>query len=551
MEGYCLVYEPASIVWHRHRRDRQKLAAQLENNGIGFYSHLVRSFRAYTNERISIVLFGAWWFYHWSLRRLLISIISPGRFPRDLIIKELLGSLKGIFRYMKSLNQAQIIDRDLYSFYLNWEKEVNSSAKTDETNIAVYDISKSVFPIDTGNFKVNLILVKKNEEIIDQISIENNYQEISPFRLIEQIAEKIHIKILNNFANGLLCEEIILNELEEYFVYKYKKSVPRKFSVSIVIATYERPMELKECLKSLKKIKLPNNINIIVVDNHPKAEVLSKVRREFPEVIFIKEERKGLSYARNKGILECKSDIVICIDDDVEVTQNWFKIITNPFLDENVMAVTGNIMPFELKNRAENLFELYGGLGRGFKKKYYDIEWFSSFSPQAVPTWEIGATANAAFRTSIFNVAEIGMFNESLGAGAPTGCSEDTYIFYKILKAGFSIEYEPNALVWHKHRKERRALKKQLYNYSKGHVAYNLLTFLNDKDYRGLFRIIIELPLAHILRILKRLIGKSRYPISYVLIEVLGNLIGPFSLFKSIVRVKKLGETQTYDNVLR
>ena len=65
------------------------------------------------------------------------------------------------------------------------------------------------------------------------------------------------------------------------------------------------------------------------------------------------------------------------------------------------------------------------------------------------------------------------------------GCSEDTYLFYKILKAAIRSSYEPAAYVWHKHRRDLAALRRQLYNYSKGHVAYQLTTLLRDHDRRA------------------------------------------------------------------
>jgi GT2 family glycosyltransferase len=546
MEGYCLVYEPRAIVWHRHRRDRDKLEVQLENNGIGFYSHLVRCFLAYPTERISIAYFGVWWFFYWSIRRLIISIVSPSLFPRDLIIKELFGSIKGLFRYKKSFKKAQTIDSELYSYYLRKEEVKNNFNKVSEIHTSDFDLTRGIFPLQTEKFRKNIILVKRNNEILGQVVIENNYQRISQIRLIESIADKINIKLFYNDAEYHYLKKISQKKVNDFFVNKYNSLLNRTLSVSIVIATYDRPKQLRECLITLMKIKSENNIKIIVVDNHPSSEKTSKVILEFPNVSFIKEERQGLSYARNKGFLECESDIAICLDDDVEISEDWLENILKPFEDENVMAVTGNIYPFELKTRAQNLFEIYGGLGKGFKKKFYDIDWFTFSRFSAAPTWKIGATANAAFRTAIFKLTNIGLLDESLGAGTPTGCSEDTYMFYKILKAEFSIVYEPKAYVWHKHRQEIKTFKKQLYNYSKGHVAYNLLTFINDNDYRGLFRIFVELPLAHLYRFIKRIIRKSDYPISFILIEIFGNLLGPFSLIKSKKRVKKLGASREY-----
>jgi GT2 family glycosyltransferase len=90
------------------------------------------------------------------------------------------------------------------------------------------------------------------------------------------------------------------------------------------------------------------------------------------------------------------------------------------------------------------------------------------------------------------------MMDEALGVGTPAGCSEDAYLFYKILKAGYTLCYEPEAYVWHKHRREMTALRRQLYGYSKGHVAYHLTILIRDRDLRALLRLALRLPKAHI-----------------------------------------------------
>jgi hypothetical protein len=42
-----------------------------------------------------------------------------------------------------------------------------------------------------------------------------------------------------------------------------------------------------------------------------------------------------------------------------------------------------------------------------------------------------------------------------------------------------------------------KAFRRQIYNYSKGHVAYHLITLFRDRDLRALVRIFIELPRYH------------------------------------------------------
>jgi len=185
-------------------------------------------------------------------------------------------------------------------------------------------------------------------------------------------------------------------------------------------------------------------------------------------------------------------------------------------------------------------------LGRGFKRVEANKKWFKSFKRRSVPTWKLGACANAAFRATIFKHPQIGMFNEILGAGTPTGCSEDSYLLYKILKAGYVAIYEPTSFVWHKHRQSMKSFRRQIYNYSKGHVAHHLITLFHDNDLRGLFRIMVELPLTNIKRIKRSFRSKSNYPMSMVFLEIFGNFVGPWALLRSWIRVKKQERSSPY-----
>ncbi len=316
--------------------------------------------------------------------------------------------------------------------------------------------------------------------------------------------------------------------------------------VSIVIATYDRPQDLKECLSSLLAQRSPRPVEIIVVDNHPASGLTPPMVAEFPGVKLVSELRKGLSYARNAGIAVSSGDIIITVDDDAVMPPDWLEKVVAPFNRAEVMTVTGNVLPLELETKAQHLFEVYGGLGRGFERREFDRAWFDSCGRRAVPTWLLGATANAAFRASVFGDRNIGLMDEVLGAGTPTGCSEDTYVFYKVLKAGYVIVYEPAAYVFHKHRREMGALRRQIYSYSKGHVAYHLMTLLHHRDLRALVRLFFELPQTYYRRIKQRILGGGAYPLSLIIVEMVGNLAGPWALLKSRRKVRRNGRSNPY-----
>ncbi|MEX2662618.1 MAG: glycosyltransferase [Vicinamibacterales bacterium] len=310
--------------------------------------------------------------------------------------------------------------------------------------------------------------------------------------------------------------------------------------VSIIVPTCDRPDDLRRCLASLVAQRTRHDVEIVVVDNRPSCDAARSVAGQFPSVRLVTESRPGLSFARNTGIARASGTIIVATDDDVVAPETWIETLVEPFARPDVMAVTGHVLPLELETEAQCRFEAYGGLGKGFQPFEVNGDWFRN-RRTAVPTWLIGATANAAFRAAIFADPDIGLMDEALGAGTPTGCSEDTYVFYRILKAGHTIAYEPSAYVWHRHRASMESLRSQIYAYSKGHVAYHLMTWLADGDRRALVRLFYSLPKTYARRAWQRIRRHSDYPLSLILLEVLGNLAGPYALWRSKRRARRLG----------
>jgi GT2 family glycosyltransferase len=388
---------------------------------------------------------------------------------------------------------------------------------------------------------------------VGYVEIQNTYQEISAFRLLDEVCQSFGVKVLAqvwNSSEEATWAAVITGLRQRYTPHTPTSVLPAgseqlsvEIPVSIVVATCDRPHDLRNCLRCLTNQISPRSLEIIVVDNHPDSGKTAPIVAEFPTVRLIQEARRGLSYARNAGITASRGAIIVATDDDVTMPPHWLEALVAPFNRPDVMAVTGNILPAELETSAQLLFEEYGGLGRGFIPCAVNGNWFEACPYRTVPTWDLGATANAAFRATLFREAAIGLLDEALGVGTPTGCSEDTYVFYKVLKKGYTILYQPTAYVWHTHRREMKALRHQIYSYSKGHVAYHLTTLIQDRDLRVFARLLVGLPLVHLSRIYMRLRGWSQYPISFTLLEIWGNLVGPWALWRSRQRVKRKGRS--------
>jgi GT2 family glycosyltransferase len=396
--------------------------------------------------------------------------------------------------------------------------------------IRMIDVAEGLRPIeDVADYPRTRIFVFQSATLIGSVDVWNQNGPISVPRLRQAI------------ANGLtwpFMRRALAQDLES----GGPAAIPASPSASIVIPTCNRPDDLRRCLSSLRGQRYNGRVEIIVIDNRPGSGVTPAVLREFPEVRLIEERRPGLSYARNAGFVAATCDIAVAIDDDVTVPRGWLARLVAPFSDAAVTCVTGNVLPVALDTESQCRFEAYGGLGKGFDRMEADEGWFRSFRA-SVPTWRLGATANAAFRRSIFADPRIGLLDEALGAGMPTGCSEDTYLFYKILKSGGTIVYEPTAWVWHRHRVDADSLRRQIVSYSKGHVAYQLTTLLRDGDRRALVRLFYSLPKIYAVRAWQRLGGESEYPLSLIAMEVLGTLMGPWALWRARRRVRRQGRS--------
>ncbi len=249
------------------------------------------------------------------------------------------------------------------------------------------------------------------------------------------------------------------------------ENIPQKVPVSVVICTRNRAASLERCLKQLRNLSCRPE-EIIVVDNAPDDDSTRQVAERCAGVIYLLEERKGLSFARNTGVKAATKPIIAFTDDDVEVHPQWVYQVWKSFSDGKVAAMTGLVIASELATEAQLIFEKHWSFNRGYLDKSFDEQYFNANIKQGPPVWEIGAGANTAFRKDIFEQA--GYFDERLGAGA-SGCSEDSEMWYRILLKGGVIKYNPRAIVFHEHRKSLADLKKQIYSYMRGFSAAALI----------------------------------------------------------------------------
>ena len=547
-EGCMLVFEPRAVVRHRHRREPERLRKQMRDWGKGLFVYMRRSADRYPRERREFRRLTGWWIRRYIIRRYLLTFLRTSPYPRELIAQEVRGALQSRRAYRDAVRDAERIARESGSGRYNVLDRVSTgsrdgSAPTNAVAVRTIELAAPQVAIDDIDAAraVQLYLLR-NGRPVGSFEITTRGHPLSTPQLRDVLADF--------FAPQLLRQrrDEIGEEIERWLAgggaavsnAAPAHTSPNLEAASIVVATFDRPDDLRACLRSLAVQTTARDTEIIVVDNHPASGLTPPVVAEFPRARLLDEPRQGLSYARNAGIGASTGAIIVATDDDVVMPPDWLEKLLAPFARDDVMIVTGNVLPAQLGTRAQQLFEHYGGLGRGFVRVEAGGEWFGSWYREAVPTWQLGATANAAFRAMIFSHPRIGLLDPALGAGSPTGCSEDTDLFYRVLAAGFTIVYEPAAYVWHHHRSDMRALRRQIYAYSKGHVAYHLKTWRRYGDTRALFHLALTLPTWQIKKLVRWMRRSNDYPLSLILTEIAGNLAGPWALWRAQRRARRL-----------
>lgn len=229
-----------------------------------------------------------------------------------------------------------------------------------------------------------------------------------------------------------------------------------------VCTTGVRP-GLAETLTSLRESDAP--VEVMVVDNGSAGGVVEAVvQRVCPQARVVPAPVPGLDRARNVAAASSGADIVAFLDDDVVADRSWARTIRECFHDEpRLGVVTGIVLPQELETPAQQRFENYAGFSKGFDRFWWEArvdEAGLADESLRFRTWEVGTGANMAVRRSCLR--DIGGFDPALDVGTPARGCGDLEMFFRAHKSGWSIRYEPGALVWHRHRRSERELRSQV-----------------------------------------------------------------------------------------
>lgn len=247
----------------------------------------------------------------------------------------------------------------------------------------------------------------------------------------------------------------------------------RDAHITVIVCTRDRPASLSVALKSILALDYPN-FDVIVVDNAAATDASRECVETLDDsrVRLISEPRPGLSRARNRGVIEATGDILAFTDDDVVVDRLWLRALMDAFdSGQSVDCVSGLVPAAEIRTPAQAYFERLVSWSETTETRIFEL----ANPPTDIPLFPFavrhyGTGANFAFDRKA--LVRLGGFDELLGAGTATGGGEDLDVFFRVLRSGAQLVYEPAAIVWHRHRSTNDDVLEQAGTYGLGLGAW-------------------------------------------------------------------------------
>lgn len=212
--------------------------------------------------------------------------------------------------------------------------------------------------------------------------------------------------------------------------------------VSIIIVSFNTKDLLNACLSSIQNYLKGIDYEIIVVDNASKDGSADMVKKEFPNVVLVENEKNlGFGKANNIGAKKAKGEAILFLNSDTQLVDDSLKkMVTFVSQNEKIGAVGGQLKNSNgaIEQSARrfyslfNLFLMLFGLERvGFVRHrgaQKEVDWVSG--------------GYMLVKRSLFN--NLSGFDEQIFM-----YTEDMEFCYRVRKKGYQVWYFPSSYVLH------------------------------------------------------------------------------------------------------
>ena len=274
--------------------------------------------------------------------------------------------------------------------------------------------------------------------------------------------------IVLSFARLLF---IVILALHEYF--KTKPSYPTDYhpSVTVVVAAFNEQKVIASTIANLLRSEY-RNFDIIVVDDGSSDDTYAVATAMFgqhPQVRILRKPNEGKSRALNFALRHTDADIVVTVDADTLLTRVAIDRFVRHFADPRVAAVAGNIKVGNRSNHLTRWQALEYIVSQNLERRAMALLNSIFVVPGAIGAWR--ATM----------LREAGGFTQDTLA-------EDADLTLRMLRKGYKIEYDQQAIAFTEAPETVFGLFRQRYRWTYGvmQVAWKHRGTLLRKRYKGL-----------------------------------------------------------------
>jgi glycosyltransferase involved in cell wall biosynthesis len=224
--------------------------------------------------------------------------------------------------------------------------------------------------------------------------------------------------------------------------------------ITVGIPCYNGSLYIGSAIMSiLKQVRLPDEI-LVVDDGSTDNSV--QVISLYPVKLLQHNTNKGLAAARNTILEAARGDVIVFIDADVVADSNLLSALLKGYEDETIGGVGGQGIEVNVCSLADWWRKKHASQSHGNRPKRVDFLYGLCMS----------------FRTEVLR--KIGGFNPMFRTNA-----EDIDVSLRVRKAGYYLQYLPEAKVYHLRTDDVSTLKRTIFNWYK--AAYKA-KYINNSD---------------------------------------------------------------------
>lgn len=223
---------------------------------------------------------------------------------------------------------------------------------------------------------------------------------------------------------------------------------------SVIIAIYNRSVELDELLQSLREQTF-KNFEVIVVDDGSviSTEPVYLKHKNYLDLKYIYHKNRGQGFSRNIGAEIALGDYLVFFDSDIIVPRSYFETV-ELYLQNHPLCAYGG------EDKAHSSFTALQKAISYAMTSFLTTGGIRSKNQSAVGSYQI-RSYNMGIKKSIFL---------SLGGFKKTNMGEDMELNARLNKAEITKSLIPGAHVYHKRRGTFKDFFKQIFSFGRTRI---------------------------------------------------------------------------------